>query len=165
METQADEMLTVIVPCFNEEQSIAQTVGSIARVAPELDLKVELLLVDDGSSDGTSGEMEKLCEQYPFCRMKINQKNLGLGRTVLSCYDQIPRHSWVTVIPGDNEFIFASVKNLLGRPIGAEAVAEAVSFLLTARGICGQTLYVDCGQRFVRREGDVMFEGRVRPDG
>ena len=60
----------------------------------------------------------------------------------------------------DEEFAAASVKNLLGRPIGAEAVAEAVSFLLTARGICGQTLYVDCGQRFCRRDGDVMFEGR-----
>lgn len=113
MDIQPDELLTVIVPCYNEEQSIAQTVGSIVRVAPELDLRVELLLVDDGSSDGTAVEMEKLCEQHPFCRMKINQKNLGLGRTVLGCYEQIPSHSWVTVIPGDNEFIFASVKNLL----------------------------------------------------
>ncbi len=60
----------------------------------------------------------------------------------------------------DEEFAAASVKNLLGRPIGADAVAEAVSFLLTARGIRGQTLYVDCGQRFCRRDGDVMFEGR-----
>ena len=106
-------MLTVIVPCYNEEQSIAQTVGSIVRVTPELDLKVELLLVDDGSSDRTAEEMEKLCEKFPFCRMKRNEKNLGLGRTVLSCYSQIPRQSWVTVIPGDNEFIFGSVKNLL----------------------------------------------------
>ncbi|MET4898228.1 SDR family oxidoreductase [Sphingomonadaceae bacterium jetA1] len=60
----------------------------------------------------------------------------------------------------DAEFAEASVKNLLGRPIGAAAVAEAVSFLLTARGIRGQVLYVDCGQRFCRRDGDVMFEGR-----
>lgn len=60
----------------------------------------------------------------------------------------------------DKEFAAASVKNLLGRPIGAGAVAEAVAFLLTARGITGQTLYVDCGQRFCRRDGDVMFEGR-----
>lgn len=60
----------------------------------------------------------------------------------------------------DEEFAAASVKNLLGRPIGAAAVAEAVSFLLTARGISGQTLYVDCGQHFCRRDGDVMFEGR-----
>ncbi|WP_312489382.1 SDR family oxidoreductase [Sphingomonas sp.] len=60
----------------------------------------------------------------------------------------------------DEEFAAASTKNLLGRPIGAEAVAEAVAFLLNARGIRGQTLYVDCGQRFCRRDGDVMFEGR-----
>ncbi|MCT8003581.1 SDR family oxidoreductase [Sphingomonas sanguinis] len=60
----------------------------------------------------------------------------------------------------DAEFATASVKNLLGRPIGAAAVAEAVSFLLTARGIRGQVLHVDCGQRFCRRDGDVMFEGR-----
>ncbi|WP_294268796.1 SDR family oxidoreductase [uncultured Sphingomonas sp.] len=69
----------------------------------------------------------------------------------------------LTLQSGDQsneEFAAASVKNLLGRPIGAEAVAEAVSFLLTARGIRGQTLYVDCGQRFCRRDGDVMFEGR-----
>lgn len=61
----------------------------------------------------------------------------------------------------DAEFAAAASKNLLGRPIGAGAVAEAVSFLLTARGLCGQTLYVDCGQRFCRRDGDVMFEGRA----
>lgn len=61
----------------------------------------------------------------------------------------------------DAEFAQAATKNLLGRPIGAEAVAEAVSFLLTARGLRGQTLYVDCGQRFCRRDGDVMFEGRA----
>jgi NAD(P)-dependent dehydrogenase (short-subunit alcohol dehydrogenase family) len=60
----------------------------------------------------------------------------------------------------DDEFAEAATKNLLRRPIGAGAVAEAVSFLLTARGIRGQTLYVDCGQRFCRRDGDVMFEGR-----
>ncbi|WP_322963213.1 SDR family oxidoreductase [Sphingomonas fuzhouensis] len=60
----------------------------------------------------------------------------------------------------DEEFAEAATKNLLGRPIGATAVAEAVSFLLTAHDIRGQTLYVDCGQRFCRRDGDVMFEGR-----
>lgn len=60
----------------------------------------------------------------------------------------------------DDEFAEAATKNLLRRTIGAGAVAEAVSFLLTARGIRGQTLYVDCGQRFCRRDGDVMFEGR-----
>lgn len=91
------------------------------------------------------------------------------GASTMLAQTLAPRIAVNAVAPGltlqsgdqsDEEFAAASVKNLLGRPIGAEAVAEAVSFLLTARGIRGQTLYVDCGQRFCRRDGDVMFEGR-----
>ncbi|WP_375404739.1 SDR family oxidoreductase [uncultured Sphingomonas sp.] len=69
----------------------------------------------------------------------------------------------LTLPSGDqsaDEFAAAAGKNLLRRPVGAEAVAEAVAFLLEARGITGQNLFVDCGQRFLPRGGDVMFEDR-----
>lgn len=49
--------------------------------------------------------------------------------------------------------------NLLQRPVGAEAIAEAVVYLIGARSVTGQNLFVDCGQRFLKRDGDVMFEG------
>ena len=49
--------------------------------------------------------------------------------------------------------------NLLQRPVGAEAVADAVVYLIGARSVTGQNLFVDCGQRFLKRDGDVMFEG------
>ena len=35
---------------------------------------------------------------------------------------------------------------------------DAVAFLLTAQGVTGQNVFVDCGQRFLPRDGDVMFE-------
>ncbi|MGR6328330.1 SDR family oxidoreductase [Sphingomonas sp. XXL09] len=60
----------------------------------------------------------------------------------------------------DAEFDRAARKNLLRRPVGAEAVAEAVVYLLSARSVTGQTLYVDCGQRFLPSGGDIMFEDR-----
>lgn len=69
----------------------------------------------------------------------------------------------LTLPSGDQstaEFAAASVKNLLRRPVGADAVADAVLFLLEARGVTGQNLFVDCGQRFLPRGGDVMFEDR-----
>lgn len=74
----------------------------------------------------------------------------------------------LTLASGDQsagEFAAASVKNLLRRPVGADAVAEAVAFLLTAKGVTGQNLFVDCGQRFLPREGDVMFEDREAAHG
>jgi NAD(P)-dependent dehydrogenase (short-subunit alcohol dehydrogenase family) len=60
----------------------------------------------------------------------------------------------------DEEFAAVASDNLLRRPVGAEAVADAVAWLLTAKGVTGQNLFVDCGQRFLARDGDVMFEGR-----
>ena len=69
----------------------------------------------------------------------------------------------LTLASGDQsqgEFARAAAKNLLGRPVGADAVADAVAFLIGARGVTGQNLFVDCGQRFLAREGDVMFEDR-----
>lgn len=69
----------------------------------------------------------------------------------------------LTLASGDQsagEFARAAAKNLLRRPVGADAVADAVVFLLGARGVTGQNLFVDCGQRFLPRGGDVMFEDR-----
>ena len=69
----------------------------------------------------------------------------------------------LTLPSGDQsaaEFARAGSKNLLRRPVGADAVAGAVAFLLEARGLTGQNLFVDCGQRFLPRGGDVMFEDR-----
>ncbi|KQN31153.1 SDR family NAD(P)-dependent oxidoreductase [Sphingomonas sp. Leaf38] len=60
----------------------------------------------------------------------------------------------------EEEFAAVASDNLLNRPVGAEAVADAVAWLLTAQGVTGQNLFVDCGQRFLARDGDVMFEGR-----
>lgn len=69
----------------------------------------------------------------------------------------------LTLPSGDQseaEFDRVSRANLLERPVGADQVAAAVVYLLGARGITGQNLFVDSGQRFLKRDGDVMFEHR-----
>jgi NAD(P)-dependent dehydrogenase (short-subunit alcohol dehydrogenase family) len=59
------------------------------------------------------------------------------------------------------EFAAVASRNVLRRPVDPEDVARAVAFLLDARGIAGQNLFVDCGQHFLALPRDVMFEGRV----
>ena len=65
----------------------------------------------------------------------------------------------------DDAFAQVSARNLLERPVTPALVADAVAFLLTSRGITGQTVHVDCGQRFLPRKSDVMFERRKGHDG
>ncbi|MBH23311.1 MAG: hypothetical protein CMH57_02385 [Myxococcales bacterium] len=109
-----DDRLVVLVPCLNEENNIIPTVEDIMRVVPTLPMKVGLLLIDDGSTDGTADKMRLLCERYPdHCEMQVNPQNLGLGRTVLNAYEVIPEGTWVTVMPGDNEIVFDSIRNFI----------------------------------------------------
>ncbi|MCR5869448.1 SDR family oxidoreductase [Sphingomonas sp. J344] len=63
------------------------------------------------------------------------------------------------------EFAAVATANLLQRQVEVEEIAATVAYLLTARGITGQNIFVDCGQRLVKRDGDVMFTGRARPHG
>jgi len=65
----------------------------------------------------------------------------------------------------DSEFSEHSRRNLLQRPVALDDLAATVEHLLTCRSITGQNVFVDCGQRFLPRDGDVMFEGRERPHG
>jgi NAD(P)-dependent dehydrogenase (short-subunit alcohol dehydrogenase family) len=63
------------------------------------------------------------------------------------------------------EFAAVSSENLLRRPMDPDDIARTVAHLLTCRGITGQNVFVDNGQRFLARDGDVMFAHRERPDG
>ncbi len=65
----------------------------------------------------------------------------------------------------DDEFGRHARQNLLQRPVALADIAASVEMLLATPSITGQNLFVDCGQRFLAREGDVMFEGRERPHG
>jgi hypothetical protein len=52
----------------------------------------------------------------------VNDENLGLGSSVLKAYERIDGDSWATVIPGDNEFVFASIKNFLAIREGCDVI-------------------------------------------
>jgi len=88
-------------------------VEGVLAVSEGLPLVVELLLIDDGSTDSTAKVMEDLCREYSACRMKVNAENRGLGRSVRDAYDGIEPGSWVTVVPGDDEFLFDSIQEFL----------------------------------------------------
>lgn len=91
------------------------------------------------------------------------------GATRMMAQALAPRIQVNAVSPGltlpsgdqtDDEFAAVASRNLLERPVGAAAVADAVAYLIGARGVTGQNLFVDCGQRFLPSGGDVMFETR-----
>lgn len=109
----SSERLVVVVPCYNEEENIEATVEDIFRGAAQADLEVVALLIDDGSKDATREKIEALCARDPRCHSLIHPKNLGIGRSILDGVAWCLPDDWVTVQPGDNEFIFSSIISFL----------------------------------------------------
>lgn len=65
-------MLSVIVPCYNEEESVADFYQELMKndaFFKEKELEVEVLFIDDGSRDNTAAEVKKLREADPRVRL------------------------------------------------------------------------------------------------
>ncbi len=68
--------LSVIVPLYNEEESLPELVSWIWQVT-EGKYETEVILVDDGSTDGSWAVIEKLKIEYPFVKAIRFQRNYG----------------------------------------------------------------------------------------
>ena len=72
--------LSVIIPIFNKECTIARTVYSILKQGLNNN-ELEILLVDDGSSDNSLLICQKIADEYPLFVKVITKQNEGVGPT------------------------------------------------------------------------------------
>ncbi len=75
-------MLSVVVPCFNEEQRLPRTIELIERYLDAQAETYELILVDDGSGDGTRRVMEEAASRHDSIRVVALPGNRGKGRAL-----------------------------------------------------------------------------------
>lgn len=80
MTTLPETDLSVVIPAYNEVQRLTPTLDRISEYLESRDLQYEVLVVDDGSSDGTAN----LVEKYPNPQVTLLSigRNLGKGAAV-----------------------------------------------------------------------------------
>ena len=69
--------ISVVVPLYNEEESLPELVAWIDRVAKANNLTYEVIMVDDGSTDGSWGVVKELKSKYPAIRGISFVRNYG----------------------------------------------------------------------------------------
>jgi len=102
--------LIVQIPCYNEEQTLPQTIADIPRQIPGID-KVEILVVDDGSNDRTVELARELGVDHIVC----NTINQGLARSFRIGLDECLRQGADIIVntDGDNQYAGKDIPKLI----------------------------------------------------
>lgn len=69
--------LSIVIPLFNEEESLPELVSWITKVAKENDLSHEIIMVDDGSKDNSWKVIESLQKEYDCIKAIKFRRNYG----------------------------------------------------------------------------------------
>ncbi len=104
--------LSVVIPCFNEAQTLAACVGRVLAIQ-DTTLSLEVIVVDDGSTDRSTAIAEDLAHQYPEVRLLRHRKNQGKGAALRTGFHEATG-DFVAVQDADLEYEPMELKELLG---------------------------------------------------
>jgi glycosyltransferase involved in cell wall biosynthesis len=93
--------LIVQIPCYHEEHTLPGTVADIPREIEGID-QVEILVIDDGSTDNTAQVARSLGVEH----VVVNKRNQGLGRSFRIGIDECLRQGADLIVntDGDNQY-------------------------------------------------------------
>ena len=81
------QTLSVVIPVYNEEQTIAELVKRVQSVDLGPQVVKELVLVNDCSKDGTGAQIDKLAKEWPNLRALHHEVNKGKGAALRTGFE------------------------------------------------------------------------------
>ena len=160
--------VSVVVPLYNEEESLPELVAWIDRVAQSNSLSYEIIMVDDGSTDSSWSVVERLKSDYPAIRGISFMRNYGKSAALYCGFDMARREVVITMdadlqdspdeIPELRRMILEDGYDLVSGwkrkrydPIGKRWPSKFFNF--TARLMSGIKLHdFNCGLKAYRRK-------------
>ena len=79
--------LSLLIPCFNEEESVDELLTEVFSVLDKNDLDGEVVLVDDGSTDGTWPKLEEWATRDPRLKLVRFRRNFGQTAAMVAGLD------------------------------------------------------------------------------
>jgi glycosyltransferase involved in cell wall biosynthesis len=119
-------LLTVVVMAYNEVDSLEAVVREIRASVDRIGEPAEIVVVDDGSTDGTGERADRLAREMPEVRVIHHGANRGLGGVYRTGFAQAAGQL-ITFFPADGQFPAAIVEAFVPAMDGHDMVLGYVS--------------------------------------
>jgi len=150
--------LSYFFPAHNEEANLADLVAEALVELPKLAAEFEIVVVNDGSRDGTRALADELAARHPdLVRAVHHPTNLGYGAALRTGF-RAARHDLVAFTDGDRQFKVADLERLTARLAGADQPDVVVGYRIRRADPIIRTLYA----RLYRLANVVFYGLRVR---
>jgi glycosyltransferase involved in cell wall biosynthesis len=106
--------ISVVIPAYNEEDSLSELLEQVSAVIHSLNKKYELIVVDDGSSDGTMEKLKSLKHKYPSLRVISFRKNYGKSAALAVAF-KVTQGSYVITMDADLQDDPNEIPNLISK--------------------------------------------------
>jgi glycosyltransferase involved in cell wall biosynthesis len=106
--------VSAFFPCYNDEATIGSVVESVAATLDRVGVEGEIIVVNDGSSDGSERVLKRLTETEPRLRVVTHEHNRGYGGALLSGFGSATSQ-WVFYTDGDGQFDPSELELLVAR--------------------------------------------------
>src|SRR5579864_2799787 len=108
--------LSIVIPVYNEERTLARVIANVLQVPQVL----EVIVVDDCSSDGTPVILAQLAGEHPRLRWSRHRKNLGKTAAVRTAL-AMSIGDIVIIQDADLEYDPAEIPDLIGPIVSGKA--------------------------------------------
>ena len=89
--------ISIIVPIYNEEESLPHLLKRVSEAMRATDFKWEIICVDDGSSDRSAEMLEELKADYPELKPLYQRRNYGQTAAMQAGFDHAEGDVFVTM--------------------------------------------------------------------
>ena len=104
--------LTAFFPAYNDQHTIESIVRTAAEEIRKITDDFEVLVVDDGSKDGSAAILDRLAAELSFLRVIRHERNLGYGAALISGFANA-RKDLIFYTDGDGQYDVREMHNLL----------------------------------------------------
>ncbi len=113
--------LTIVIPAFNERDNLPRVIGDALAFVRASCRHAEVLVIDDGSRDGSAEVLAALAKDAPELRVVAHERNRGLTAALRTGFFGA-RHEFVTWLPADGQIPLSELGKILAAWNGHDLV-------------------------------------------